>query len=208
MIYYATAVGSHAATNNLNDWNYTQWAGFDPGLYDASNDTTDNYENTIPSYVKGLSGRNQPGAGVERPLRHNVGAGRQGSYVDLSVDFAAADADLTVSLNGAPITWHAINTNDAAPAAASPATTSGWSSNGQPATWSAAGERQRPHLQRQRGNGWRACTMRCGWRSPATAPTPPPPTGMTTSTSRLPPTSQRTTPWQTTKQPASSEGPG
>ena len=56
VIYYATAVGSHAATNNLNDWNYNQWGKFDPGLYDVSNDTTDNYENTIPSYVKGLSG--------------------------------------------------------------------------------------------------------------------------------------------------------
>jgi hypothetical protein len=32
-----------------SDWNYTQWNQFDPGLYDASNDTTDNYVNTIPT---------------------------------------------------------------------------------------------------------------------------------------------------------------
>jgi hypothetical protein len=38
----------------------------------------------------------------------------QGSYVDLSVALSAADASLTISLNGKPITWHSINTNDAA----------------------------------------------------------------------------------------------
>ena len=120
VIYYATAVGSHAATNNLNDWNYNQWGKFDPGLYDASNDTTDNYEHTIPSYVESLpnhSGTN----GVDTPVPEwtvnfatTSAQSAQGSYVDLSVALSAADASLTISLNGKPITWHSINTNDAA----------------------------------------------------------------------------------------------
>jgi hypothetical protein len=120
VVYYATAVGSHAATNNLLAWNYNQWGQFDPGLYDAANDTTDNYVNTIPTYVKSLPGASGTN-GVTTPVPEwtvNFAATSaqmaQGSYVDLSVALAAADASLTVSLNGKPITWHSINTNDAA----------------------------------------------------------------------------------------------
>ena len=54
--YYATAVGTAPATNDLTKWNYIQWSEFDPYLYDASNDTTDNYNNTIPAYVSSLPG--------------------------------------------------------------------------------------------------------------------------------------------------------
>lgn len=57
VVYYATAVGSVSATNDLSQWNYNHWTVFDPGLYDASNSTTDNYVNEIPSYVASLSNK-------------------------------------------------------------------------------------------------------------------------------------------------------
>jgi hypothetical protein len=55
VVYYATAVGSVSATNDLSQWNYNHWTVFNPGLYDSSNNTTDNYVNEIPSYVASLS---------------------------------------------------------------------------------------------------------------------------------------------------------
>jgi hypothetical protein len=121
--YYATAVGSHAATNNLNDWNYVQWGVFDPGLYagiyNASDDTTDGYQYIIPSYVKGLAGATGTN-GVTTPVpawtvhfATTTAQSNQGSYVDLSVGLAADEASLTATLNGSPITWHKLNASDA-----------------------------------------------------------------------------------------------
>jgi hypothetical protein len=116
--YYATAVGSTHATNNLNDWNYTQWGEFDPGLYDSSNDTTDNYEHTIPSYVNTLSGHSGTN-GVTTPVPPwNVyftttsAQSGQGSHVDLSVGIACDESNLTASLNGHSLTWNALNKSD------------------------------------------------------------------------------------------------
>ena len=116
--YYATAVGSTPATNNLQKWNYTQWNSFDPGLYDASNDTTDNYINTIPTYVKSLSGETGTN-GVTTPtppwyvyFTTTSAQSAQGPYVDLSVGLACNEADLTVSLNGHALTWNSINVSD------------------------------------------------------------------------------------------------
>jgi len=118
VVYYATAVGSTPATNNLLKWNYTQWEEFDPGLYDSSNDTTDNYEHTIPSYVAslpGASGTNGVTTTVPPWLVNfttTAAQVAQGSHVDLSVGLACAEADLTVSLNGHALTWDAINPSD------------------------------------------------------------------------------------------------
>ncbi len=122
-IYYATAVGSVAATNNLSAINYVLWGQFDPGLfagvYHAGDDSADGYDYAIPSYVAGLSGAAGTN-GVLTPVPpltvHFTTTNAQlsgASYAVLSVGLAAAEGSLTVSLNGHPLTWHAINTNDA-----------------------------------------------------------------------------------------------
>jgi hypothetical protein len=76
VVYYATAVGSTPATNDLSKWNYAHWDGFNPGLFggvfSSSDDTTDGYsqypgqtypginglgpETAIPAYVASLPG--------------------------------------------------------------------------------------------------------------------------------------------------------
>jgi rhamnogalacturonan endolyase len=118
VVYYATAVGSTQATNNLLDWNYTQWNYFDPGLYDSSNDTTDNYEHEIPSYVAGLSGATGTN-GVTTPtppwyvyFTTNASEDSSGSYVDISIGLPCVESNLTASLNGHALTWDAINPSD------------------------------------------------------------------------------------------------
>ena len=118
VVYYATAVGSTPATNNLQKWNYTQWNQFDPGLYDTGNDTTDNYVNTIPSYVKSL-----PGASGTNGVKTTVppwlvnftttsAQSGQGGFVDISIGLACVEANLTASLNGHALTWNAIHNSD------------------------------------------------------------------------------------------------
>ncbi|HZZ29744.1 MAG TPA: hypothetical protein VFE46_17245, partial [Pirellulales bacterium] len=52
VVYYATTVGSTAATNDPNKWIANQWRTFNPGLYDSANSTTDNYANVAPAYVR------------------------------------------------------------------------------------------------------------------------------------------------------------
>jgi hypothetical protein len=118
VVYYATAVGSHGATNNTLDWNYTQWNQFDPGLYDAGNDTTDNYVNTIPTYVKGLAGASGTN-GVTTPVppwyvyfTTTSQQSGQGGYVDISIGLSCVEANLTASLNGHALTWNAIKNSD------------------------------------------------------------------------------------------------
>lgn len=54
VVYNATNGPNYTATNDPNQWNYDHWGTFDPGLYDASNDSKDNYIHTIPSYVATL----------------------------------------------------------------------------------------------------------------------------------------------------------
>jgi hypothetical protein len=129
-VYYATPVGSIAATSNLAAINYVLWGTFDPGLYagvyhpiagipHASDLGTDGYVYAIPAYVAGLpaaAGRN----GVQTPVPpltvHFTTSNAQlvgASYAVLSVGLAAAEGSLVVSLNGHPLTWHATNTSDA-----------------------------------------------------------------------------------------------
>jgi hypothetical protein len=123
VVYYATAVGSIPATNNLLTWNYVQWNKFDPGLYDSSNDTTDNYKNVIPSYVAGLPGASGTnGVSTACPpwqvyFTANSAQLNQGQYTVLSVGFASTNGNVTVTLNGHSLTWNGnstLKTSDAA----------------------------------------------------------------------------------------------
>jgi len=96
-----------------------QWGQFDPGLYDASNDTTDNYVNTIPTYVKGLAGESGTNGVTTTVPPWNIyfattsAQMAQGSYVDISVGLAATEGDVFASLNGNQIIWHRTNVSDA-----------------------------------------------------------------------------------------------
>ena len=122
-IYYATAVGSTPATNNLGTINYVLWGQFDPGLYagiyHAGDGTTDGYEYAIPAYVAslpGASGKNGVATAVPPMTVHFTTTNAQLSgadYAVLSVGLAAAEGSLTVSLNGHPLTWHVVHPNDA-----------------------------------------------------------------------------------------------
>jgi len=127
VVYYATAVGSTPATNNLQAWNYVQWNSFDPGIfggvYNASDDTTDGYRYTIPSYVAGLKGASgTSGVTTACPpwqvyFTANSSQLSQGQYTVLSVGFASTDGDVTVALNGHSLTWlgnSTLKTSDAA----------------------------------------------------------------------------------------------
>jgi hypothetical protein len=111
--YYATAVGSTPATNNLLKWNYTQWGQFNPGLYDSSNDTTDNYTHLIPSYVAGLPGSSGTNGVTTLVPPWNVyftttaAQTAQGGFVDVSIALPCVKATLTASLNGHPLPWSA-----------------------------------------------------------------------------------------------------
>ncbi|HEY1683307.1 MAG TPA: polysaccharide lyase family protein [Tepidisphaeraceae bacterium] len=107
VVYYATAVGSTPATNNPQKWIANQWGKFDPGLYDASNGTTDNYANVAPQYVKDAGG---PATYSGSPWDVNFACTQtqlnQGQYVVLSVGLAAVEASLVVTLNGHEEIWH------------------------------------------------------------------------------------------------------
>src|SRR5208282_370538 len=99
----ATTIGGVAepATNNSNDWLATQWSTFDPGLYDSTNDTTDNYNNTCPAYVTAGGGpANYHGAPWQVHFTATQSQISQGQYVVLSVGLVAQDASLVVTLNG------------------------------------------------------------------------------------------------------------
>ncbi len=113
VVYYATAVGATPATNNPLKWIANQWGKFDPGEYDSSNSTTDNYANTAPAYVRDAAhGGTGPGpatyGGSAWDVNFTTTAAQnaQGSFVDLTVGLAANEASLVVTLNGHTETWH------------------------------------------------------------------------------------------------------
>jgi hypothetical protein len=111
VIYYATAVGSHPATNDLSKWNYNQWQTFNPGLYAAvynpSDQSADGYNYICPSYV-GPFGACKTAVIPDWQVHFTTSADQQaqGQFVVLSVGLAAAESSLTVSLNGHPLVWH------------------------------------------------------------------------------------------------------
>ncbi len=119
VVYYATAVGSHPATNNLLAWNYTQWNLFDPGLYagiyNSSDDTTDGYKYICPSYVGNPATTTCPAWQVY--FTTTSGQQSQGQYTVVSVGFASTDGNVTAALNGHALTWNGastLKTSDAA----------------------------------------------------------------------------------------------
>ena len=108
--YNATATTingvAESATNDPNAWLATQWSTFDPGLYDSTNGTDDNYNNTAPSYVTAAGGpANYHGAAWQVHFTVTPGQIAQGQYVILSVALVAQDASLVVGLNGHSETW-------------------------------------------------------------------------------------------------------
>jgi rhamnogalacturonan endolyase len=107
VVYYATAVGSTPATNNPLKWIGNQWGKFDPGIYDATNNTTDEYSKTAPAYVIAGGGPATYG-GLAWDVNFTTTAAQnaQGSFVDLTVGLAANEASLVVALNGHTETWH------------------------------------------------------------------------------------------------------
>ena len=107
VVYYATAVGSTPATNNPNAWIANQWGKFDPGLYDPTNGTSDNYNNVAPAYVLNAGGpASYSGSPWEVHFATTTTQRNQGQYVVLSVGLAAVEGSLTVALNGHSETWH------------------------------------------------------------------------------------------------------
>jgi hypothetical protein len=108
IVYYATAVGGTAATNNPNAWISNLWSVFDPGEYDSSNGSADNYNNTAPQYVMNAGGpATYSGAPWEVHFTTTQAQRNQGQYVVLSVGLAAMESSLVITLNGHEEVWHA-----------------------------------------------------------------------------------------------------
>lgn len=139
VIYYATAVASTPATNDLSKWNYNHWNFFNPGLYagvfSSSDDTTDGYqqypgqtyagvngvgaESAIPTYVANLSGASGTnGASTAVPpwqvyfATPNDIASYGSGNVELSVSLACGYSSYVVTLNGQQRIWHYTNYSD------------------------------------------------------------------------------------------------
>jgi hypothetical protein len=126
VVYYATAVGSTPATNDLSKWNYVHWGTFNPGLFggvfSSSDDTADGYsqypgqtyagingvggETAIPTYVAGLSGASGTnGAATGIPAWQvyfatpNDIASYASGNVELSISSACTYGSYVVTLN-------------------------------------------------------------------------------------------------------------
>ncbi len=118
VVYYATPVGSTPATSDLTKWNYNQWHIFNPGLYAApynpSDQTTDGYKYLCPAYV-GPSGACATAVVPDWQVHFTTSADQQaqGQYFVMSVGLAATESSLVVSLNGNPLTWHGFNLKNA-----------------------------------------------------------------------------------------------
>jgi hypothetical protein len=112
VVYYATAVGSTPATNDLSKWNYVQWGNFDPGLfagvYNPSDDTTDGYKYIVPAFVGNPSTAATPPWQVH--FTTTIAQQSQGQYVVLSTGLAASEADVIATLNGSQLIWHGVKT--------------------------------------------------------------------------------------------------
>ena len=116
-VYYATAVGSTPATNDLSQINYVQWGVFDPGLYagiyNASDDTTDGYNYIVPAYVGAANVATARSPGLTIHFTTTAGQQAQGQYAVLSAGLAAAEGSVVATLNGHQLVWHYINASDA-----------------------------------------------------------------------------------------------
>jgi hypothetical protein len=109
--YYATAVGTTPATNDLSQWNYNQWHVFYPGLYagiyNPADDTTDGYKYICPTYVGNCTTAAVPNWQVHFTTTDEQQV--QGQFVTLSMGLAATESSVVVSLNGHPLTWPGYN---------------------------------------------------------------------------------------------------
>jgi rhamnogalacturonan endolyase len=122
VVYYATAVGSTPATNDLTKWNYVHWGtSFDPGLFagvfNSSDDTTDGYNYAIPSYVgmlPGATGTNGVTTGIPAWQVHFATPANFASeaFVVLSVAVACDEGSYVIALNGHSYTWSRTNESD------------------------------------------------------------------------------------------------
>jgi autotransporter-associated beta strand protein len=119
--YYATAVGSTPATNNPLDWIANQFGEYNPGIYDPANNTSNGYsagygpDGGAPAYVTAAGGpKNYKGSAWQVNFTTTSQQSAEGKYIDLSVGLAANEGNLTISLNGNPLTWtYGANNTDA-----------------------------------------------------------------------------------------------
>jgi len=129
VIYYATPVGSNAASDYTTQWNYNHWgSSFNPTLFDPTNDTADGYSNTanvygngIPTYVGSLSGATGtngvttgiPAWQVYFATPASALTTYSSEYVDLSIAVACTEGSYVVNLNGKKqLTWSMTNKSD------------------------------------------------------------------------------------------------
>jgi len=119
--YYATAVGSTPATNDLSKWNYNQWQYFDPHLYagiytNGADQGSDGYNYLCPAYVGGGAAGacgSTPVPDWQVHFTTSAAQQAQGQYVVLSVGLAATESSLVVTLNGQPLAWSGYNHKNA-----------------------------------------------------------------------------------------------
>jgi hypothetical protein len=105
--YFATAVGAIPATTSVQQWNYVHWHTFNPGLFagtfNPTDDSTAGYKYICPAFVGDCSTAAVPPWQVH--FATTAAQVAQGRFVALSVALAATEANLTVKLNGNPLTW-------------------------------------------------------------------------------------------------------
>ena len=113
-VYYATAVGSTPATNDLNKINYVQWNTFNPGLYAGvynPNDlTTAGYSYIVPSYVTNPATQSTGGLAVH--FTTTAAQASQGQYSVVSAGLAGVEGSFIATLNGHQLIWHVIHNSD------------------------------------------------------------------------------------------------
>jgi hypothetical protein len=112
VVYYATADGTHPATNNLNAFPYNFWYTFDPnlyaGLFNPSDQTVDGYNYVVATTAPYINGTPATYNSPPWQIHFTVTPAQiaQGSYVEVSIGLVAQVSDLFVSLNGSPqIIW-------------------------------------------------------------------------------------------------------
>ena len=115
VIYYATAVGTTAATSDLAKWNYNQWHLFNPklyaGVFNPADQTTDGYNYICPSYAAPCATTAVPDWQVH--FTTTAAQQAQGPFVALSVGLADTESNLTVSLNGNSLAWPGLGIKNA-----------------------------------------------------------------------------------------------
>ncbi|MDP9175475.1 MAG: polysaccharide lyase family protein [Planctomycetota bacterium] len=118
VVYYATDVGAHPATNDANKWIANQWQKFDPSLYNPATNSNNNsaagtvglYPSLAPAYVGDPA--TYTGAPWEVHFTTQPGAKTNKNFAVLSVGLAGAEGSLIVTLNSHQEIWHYTNNSD------------------------------------------------------------------------------------------------